>query len=367
MALHETNASPTVSRRDGVNQSDKTGSSQNNGRKAAGSSKKSHTDAETSTVRVHGENVGRLKSKQLEKWTNCFKDGTKDLWNHIQCINGGPNSEAAKAQFHFMQTLAELAMWNFCESKIRSFHGDLYRWVGRDFGFPEKLSTNEFFSVQSRQVIEEHLEEKASEGADDDKKTALPLPVGRDMLLQVKTNSGTYKDWTRIGNSLVIRGQTGVFAARTFHSDSVVGYMVGPLLWRSSLAGGAEPSSEAFVKAGIPCDENCRRLRDHNGHCVLVDCSTHLSSNEEDEEWSLYLGMQHACDLRREYDITDLQYAPFAKYVNAELQDDGIVKATRRIDPGKELVIGYRASDFDAVAQKSKPNSSTNSTKKRKR
>lgn len=88
------------------------------------------------------------------------------------------------------------------------------------------------------------------------------------MQLRVANN---WVNWIYISTSETMVGADGVFAARNFRKNCIVGFYSGALVWDTNVQGGDEPSDAELEAAEVTMTDYCVFVRSNDCRLLLVD------------------------------------------------------------------------------------------------
>lgn len=208
----------------------------------------------------------------------------------------------------------------------------MYQW----WFVPNRLKLDRPGVYQSSaKLIEKHKRKRQKNVS------VLKLPQNYKLMLQLCIN-GKWKDWVYIARSYRLNARYGLFAARDFPCNTMIGFYMGPVVWESSVEGGYEASAKELKAAGIGDSAYFLQLRNKHCRCVVVDpkplC---LADANEIDQTVLFMGMHFINNPCLDVQKGTREYSNARRQINCLLREDGCVQATRKIGPGTELLTGY--------------------------
>ena len=234
-------------------------------------------------------------------------------------------------QRNVIKALAQLYIRKDDLEVFRETYDDLHRWVLRSDDMV--LSAGEYQTFGKLIADSETNQENS---------TVLKLPSNYKLMLQLRIN-GRWKDWVFIAKSHRVNAHYGLFAARDFCSNTMIGFYMGPVKWEASIEGGHEASTDELEAAGVIDSEYSLQLRNKDCRCVVVDpISIRAVDEDETEDAYLYMGMHYMNNPCLTFEKGTPSYFRARKDQNCLLLEDGCVQAIRKIKPGTELLTGYQ-------------------------
>jgi hypothetical protein len=231
-----------------------------------------------------------------------------------------------------------LAQLYICKDDLEVFdeaYDALYRWVLRSDDMVIPAGKYQTFD----KLIADFQKEQ-------DFSTVLKLPSNYKLMLQLRIN-GRWKDWVYIAKSHRVNAHYGLFSARDFCSNTMIGFYMGPVKWEASIEGGYEASSDELEAAGVIDSEYSLQLRNKDCRCVVVDpVSIRAVDDDEIQTASLYMGMHYMNNPCLTFEKGTTSYFNARKDQNCLLLEDGCVQAIRKIKPNTELLTGYHSDQL---------------------
>ena len=291
--------------------------------------------AEAEVVEMKEEEIVGWKSfynsrRNMEEW---IKQGLDDL-----------SSSNRAAQLPFVPVLAQIALMRHDVEKFVKGDGEYYRWLLRYEGVMSGIISH---CDNQLQWLNDRVEEE--------KRNVLEaggnffLPDGFSYVFQLKVK-GVWKDWVYVACSTRRTARFGLFAARDFPCNSIIGFYIGPSVWCSSLAGGAEPP-ERLTPATV--SKNALAIRNPEAKFEIVDPKA-IGNSPEDEAVPLYMGMHFINNACEDFRPGTTDYDKASKKNNCMLIEDGSVKACKKIYPRQELLCGYLRDEHNLTQEKKK-------------
>ena len=150
-------------------------------------------------------------------------------------------------------------------------------------------------------------------------------------VLQLRV-SNFWVDWVYVSSSKVKEEDEGLFAARDFRKNFIIGFYSGEVVWQADVVGGDKPSDEELAASGVIMNDYCLPIRDRNCRMVVVDPT---SGKQYDDSIPLRMGMH----FMKETDVKSK--------ANVRLINDGSVQCTSNISCYTELLLFAEAEDSD--------------------
>jgi hypothetical protein len=218
-------------------------------------------------------------------------------------------------------------------------HGTLYRWVWQYESTMEEEGEACFVSTYVENV------RKACKQED-----GCALPAGWKWTLQLNMRKKEGKeddwwDWASIKKSNRVGGNLGLFAARFFPKGSMIGYYSSPVAWRCPDAGTMEPTDELLTSEGIIASAYSISIL--NKDCTWQNVDPKPVGRLPGHV--LYLGMHYMNSACRSFVADSPEFESAKRNQNCLIYNDGIVRATKKIHPGTELLTGYNHDEHYAA------------------
>ena len=229
------------------------------------------------------------------------------------------------------KALAQLYIRKDNLEAFRQVRGELYQWWLRSD--PIKLEGKP--QPMANQSAAKRKKKKKKQLR---KQTDVKIPSHIKMVLQLYIN-GKWKDWVYIARSGRVHAAYGLYAARDFCSNTMIGFYMGPVIWEASVEGGYEATDEELEAAGVVNSAYSLQLRNNHCRCVVVDPKS--IGPDETDETCLFMGMHYMNNPCLDYQRGTPGYFKARKEINCLLLEDGCVQAIRKITPGTELLTGY--------------------------
>ena len=99
------------------------------------------------------------------------------------------------------------------------------------------------------------------------------------MTLQLRV-ADNWVDWVYLDSSEIENGKEGLFAARDFRKNFIVGFYTGAVVWQAGVEGGDKPSDEELATSSIQLNDYCLPVRDRNCRMVMVDPTSDQVGND---------------------------------------------------------------------------------------
>ena len=105
----------------------------------------------------------------------------------------------------------------------------------------------------------------------------LDLPSVSQKTMMSLLVAGDWINWVYISQSGSEVTEDGLFAARDFCKNFIIGVYSGEVVWRADVEGGSKPSDEELLSRNVIANYNCLFVRDRNCRMLLVDATSQAS------------------------------------------------------------------------------------------
>ena len=174
-----------------------------------------------------------------------------------------------------------------------------------------------------------------------DDSSEMKMQSNYKFMLQLKVNK-KWKDWVYLARSDRCHAKYGLFAARDFSSNTMIGFFMGPIVWKAPVEGGYAPSAKELSKAGLIDSDYALQYRNKDCRWVVADPPSILLVDKKVIDGALlYMGMHYINNPCLDYTNGTSGYFKNRKEHNCLLMEDGCVKAIKKIKPGTELLTAY--------------------------
>mgnify|MGYP002176707461 CR=1 FL=1 len=167
----------------------------------------------------------------------------------------------------------------------------------------------------------------------------------------------SWNPWVAVRKSAINNTGNGLFAAREFQKGETVGFYVGNVVYKDTKKWTGK-ASEEFLREREGCLEDDRRtmtLVDKEGFRVMVN-PCYGRNREKIAHPPLLMGTHFLNDFTKIYDEETGKSSKekMLKHNNVWVDDQGGIKATKRILVGKELYLSYGGKRASYVDRKPK-------------
>lgn len=275
-----------------------------------------------------GKEVVVMTEAEIEEWKSYYKNN-KNMEGWIEEALSTQPASIRAGQQPFVPMLASIALIRHDPEEFMRGYGDQHRWVlcfKKEIAGGNVFHFNRHFFELKKEIENEQEEEKES----------FFLPDGFEYVLQIKIK-GSWKDWVFLSRSTRKNARFGLFAAREFPVNAIIGYYMGPSAWTSEIEGGAEPPDQYITTI---TSQYALPIRNNECKIEFVDPSP-ISHSDDGEATALYMGMHYINNACQDYRSDTSEYRKAVKANNAILVEDGSVKAAKKIVARQEILCGY--------------------------
>jgi hypothetical protein len=167
----------------------------------------------------------------------------------------------------------------------------------------------------------------------------------------------SWNPWVSVKKSTIDNAGNGLFAAKEFQKGKTLGFYVGNVVYKYPKKWTAKASEEFLQEQqGIPEDDSrTMTLVDKEGFCVMVN-PCYGRNREKIAHPPLLMGMHFLNDFTKIYDeeTGESSKEKMLKHNNVWVDDQGGIKATRRILVDEELFLSYEGKRPSYVDRKPK-------------
>ena len=246
----------------------------------------------------------------------------------------------------------------FHKDKLETLQGDWYRWK---LVYEQEISKKEAKSkINVPTLLQQIMERKKKKQTVHDNLLdpknmdfdAEVLPLGWKLLLELKGSKraqgeDSWHSHLSLQNSSIANAGKGIVAERRFDKDQYIGMYAGPLAkgrggkpYRNKKPFRPKPTDEELANSGVAITQYCSTLMDKEGHYVVVKPDPGVGHH-------LYLGMHFINSWKKTVHGDNIKVQD---KTNCVIEVDGGVKATKRIEPGTEILCDY-GDHYDRVSE----------------
>ena len=247
--------------------------------------------------------------RKAERW--CANSSTPQaIENFLKSKLDSDDPEHAIQLDKFISTLSVIGYHRYNPAQLDQC--TLYRW-NLEIEFDE----NETFMT--------HMNKLRSNLLEISDKHQQTLPKGFKYVLQLQDLDGKWDDWLFVQKSKLPDAGNGLFAARRFTKNCIIGYYCGNVLDKRKY--------DKHTKKLFYRKENDKQIdiRDNDYHHITVD-STSINVSKES---NLYMGLQFL-------NSVSLGKKKIQQRSNVSIGPAGCVTAERDIEKGSELLWDYK-------------------------
>jgi hypothetical protein len=246
------------------------------------------------------------------------------------------HTNKTKSGATFQESLAKLSFRRDHPDDVAKQYGACYQWVARHhFVFKEESNVKGV-----SEYLAGILEKRAS--LSPESLQADMLPDGWQYVLQISKKPKPPKkkkewgDWVGVAKSLLRKKELGLFAARVFSKDSVIGAFVGQSIWTAETPGSEPPDSAYLVGVNSPMETRDKKIR--NSACVYEVVRPPPFDSRGGNQ--LFLGAHFIINPHASLIVSDEERQDHTKAINAYITEDGLVLAKRKIEKWTEIYVG---------------------------
>jgi hypothetical protein len=255
----------------------------------------------------------------------------------INYLTENPNDMGRGAPYrNYAHTLYKLQQEFLSPEEFLNYEGTLFRWE-----LMNGVKSGRFKGMK-------HLLETL--GDDIVEKDDSVFPVGTKMMMYLKGDGDDEwqppgHPWFFIAKSTIDKAGNGLFAAREFEKGQIIGFYVGYLIFRYPKKWTAVATDEyiSYMGGRLEDDSRSMTLIDKTGYRVVVN-PHHTKGKERIDVPPLFMGIHFLNDFTK---ILNLQGRGGSlnqrcqKMNNVWVDDQGGVRASKRIVRGEELLLSY--------------------------
>lgn len=281
-----------------------------------------------------------LDESELAAWRGRYSSVFVTAKRHEELTKAGTKAGYAN-QAPFIATVAEMQRFQYNPKFVKKLYNITYRWACE-----MKAIMEEDENPKRHQLLVPSRITSSFPGMASPHLSAVMEigefqlnPDGDEMngyLSYLRGHGESFKSWVSIKQSVVKEDSLGLFAARQFPRYSIIGFVVGNVVYRSEHPGKALDKS---VKYDGRTEEDFVMMRDFEGHQVAIRCPTRAKWNEARP---LFFGLHYMIDqtaLRKSEMVTQSSSKNVTN--NCVVLADGCVVTLRRVVSGEEL-LGFR-------------------------
>jgi hypothetical protein len=303
---------------------------------------------ESTSVRAAGKK-GKAKERlpnpvvDNEYFDTSYKQALVDYWKQpydkesvLEYLKDGSKQNRGASYGKFASTLYHLGKEFLSPDNFVKHEGLLFKWECK-FGMP-------YSSYSGMEELRERLKNSTKHGESD-----WYLHEGVSLILFL-WDEPTYKKkacwnpWVSVGKSTIDNAGNGLFAAREFQTDETIGFYCGNVIYTYPAKWTEKASDEFLVDRGGVLDDDSRTMSlvNKEGYRVVVN-PLYTTKQERIENPPLLMGMHFLNDFNKIYNeqMEEGVKVKTEKFNNVWVDDQGGVKACRRICVGEELFISY--------------------------
>ena len=288
-----------------------------------------------------------------------YKAALKDYWLEgyekdkvLGYMNNWSKDARGVAYQQFVPALYKLQQEYLSPGEFMKHENNLFKWV-----FTKEMPQSIYSGVQDLL-----LDVKNSICQRNDLENDLELPDGCSLTMYLVDQSGAkpcWKPWIIVQKSQVQKAGNGLFAAREFQVGQIIGFYVGYVVYKYDKRWTEKVSDEYLVYKEAILDDDSRTmlLVDKMGYRVMVNPYYGVDRTKLKRP-SLLMGMQFLNDFTKVYrgEAMEDMIDRAEKTNNVWVDDQGGVRAKRRIMKGSELFLSY--AGMEPLLKKKKPKDS---------
>lgn len=220
------------------------------------------------------------------------------------------SSDKQRSLIPFFRSISIIGYSRYNPESLKSLN--CYKWEIR-------------FTCDSHESLRRHISNTITEITCHNSNNA--LPNGLKFVLLLKDNDGHWHDWVFVAQSIIPNAGNGLFAARDFPPDSVIGYYCGKIIHETN-------SFKIQKRIDVTIEKNVSDkkiwIRKNDFCWVIIDApSINLQSFED-----IFMGMQfmNSEKLPRQTNST----------MNVDISQAGCVSTISHVTANDELIWSYR-------------------------